>query len=250
MTAAYGADMDKAQSLPGFRRRILIQPRPGAVVAMLEDDMHCLAVILRHDDERVTSVEPDTARMPWTTCPGAAAKLVETFSGQPLAEVTARRDKKRNCTHLHDLAVLAAAHAHDDGPLEYRIDVSDPVDGKRILELADSDGMQLHWEEQDGLLTVPESVAGVHLMALRDWIATLPEEEREAARALQWASLVAHGRTMPIEEQSDATVLPPSCFTFQPEQAVKAIRVGERLDFSNGKREPLAGLAPEVLSRL
>jgi len=242
--------MDKAQSLPGYRRRILIEPRHGAVAAMLEDDMHCLAVILRHDGVRVTAVEADTQRMPWTTCPEAAAKLVETFLGQPLAEVTARRDKKQNCTHLHDLAVLAAAHAQDENSLEYRITVSDPVAGRRVLELAGSDGMNLHWEEQDGLIALPISAAGQHLMALRDWIASLPEEEREASRLLQWASLVAHGRTMPLEEQSDAASLPPNCYTFQPERAIIADRVGERFDFSESTREPLADLAPAVLSRL
>lgn len=247
---AYGAEMNKVQSLPGYRRRILIEPRPGAVAAMLEDDIHCLAVILRHDGERVTAVEPDTARMPWTTCPGAAAKLVETFSALPLTEVTARREKKQNCTHLHDLAVLAAAHAHDMAPLEYRISASDPVDGWRVLELTVSDGRHMRWEEQDGLLTAPESARGVPVMLLRDWISALPEEEQEAARVLQWASLVAHGRTMPLEEQSDAAALPANCYTFQPERAVLADRVGERFDFSETGREPLAGLAPEVLARL
>ena len=151
--------------------------------------------------------------------------------------------------HRH-LAVLAAAHAKDGGPLEYRIRVSDPSGGLRVLELDSSSGAHLHWEERDGLLTLPEGAAGLPLMALRDWIVTLPEEGREPARILQWASLVAHGRTMPIEEQSDATALPPSCFTFQPEQAALAERVGERLDFSAGGREPLADLAPRVLPRL
>lgn len=250
MAAAYAADMDKAQSLPGYRRLIRIEPRPGAVAAMLEDDMHCLAVILRHDGERVTHVEPDTQRMPWNTCPGAAAKLVATFLGQPLSEVTARRDKKQNCTHLHDLAVLAAAHAHDSAPLEYRISASDPAAGLRVLELDCSDGTHLHWEERDGLLTLPESAAGQHVMALREWIGTLHEAEREAARLLQWASLVAHGRTMPLEEQSDAASLPPNCYTFQPERAVNADRVGERMDFSESGREPLGQLAGEVLARL
>lgn len=242
--------MNKAQSLPGYRRRILIEPRPAAVAAMLEDDIHCLAVILRHDGDRVLSVEPDTARMPWTTCPGAAAKLVETFEGQLLTDVTARREKKQNCTHLHDLAVLAAAHAHDRDALEYRISASDPVAGKRVLELDASDGRHMRWEEQDGLITLPESAAGQHLMALRDWIAALPQAEQEPARVLQWASLVAHGRTMPLDEQSNAAALPPNCYTFQPERAIHADRVGARFDFSEGGREPLGELAPEVLKRL
>ena len=82
---------------------------------MLEDDIHCLAVTLRHDGVRVTAIEPLFERAPWTTCPGAVARLTETFSGKSLAEVNARADKKQNCTHLHDMAVLAAVHAADRG---------------------------------------------------------------------------------------------------------------------------------------
>ncbi|MGE3690853.1 MAG: DUF2889 domain-containing protein [Novosphingobium sp.] len=237
-------------SQPGYRRRIRIEPRDGAVAAMLEDDMHCLAVILRHDGKRVISVESETHRMPWTTCPGAAAKLVETFAGLPLAEVTSRRDKKQNCTHLHDLAVLAAAHALDRAPLEYRISASDPVGGRRLLDLTGSNGLDLHWDEQDGVLAVPPSAAGIPLMALREWISSLPEEHREPARLLQWASLVAHGRTMPLEDQSNAAELPPNCYTFQPARAVLADRVGARYDFSNGSREPLSEIADGVVARL
>jgi len=46
-------------SLPGYRRTTRVVPFPGAVVAMMEDDMHCMAVTLRHDGERVTAVEPN-----------------------------------------------------------------------------------------------------------------------------------------------------------------------------------------------
>lgn len=239
-----------AEDLAGYRRIIRVEPADGAAMAMLEDDMHCLAVILRHDGERVLAVEPVTERMPWDTCPGAAAKLIETFEGQPLAEVTARREKKLNCTHLHDLAVLAAAHARDREGFVYEVFASDPVDGERILEIH-RDGKRLHrWIERDGTLADPPEIAGKTLFALRDWIGTLETEEQESARVLQWCSLVAQGRMMTTEEQSQAIKMAPNCYTFQPERAAVARRLGESVDFSDGSRVPLAGFGDRMLARL
>lgn len=226
-------------NLPGYRRRIRIVPEEGAVLAMLEDDMHCMAVRLRHAGGRVAAVEPVMERAPWTTCPGARAQLVATFTGQPLAEVTARREKRANCTHLHDLAVFAAAHAGDRWALTYDILVSDPIDGERLFELRRDGAPLLRWREREGRLTEPASAAGLPLIALRDWIAGLPAAEQEPARALQWAGLVAHGRTIPLAEQSRAQDMPANCYTFQPERAVHALRIGTTHDFSNSTRIPL-----------
>ena len=243
--------MSRASDLPGYRRRIRIETREGAALAMLEDDIHGMAVTLRHDGRTVTAVEPLVDRMPWTTCPGAAAKLVETFGGIPLAEVTARRDKKANCTHLHDLAVFAAAHAGERGGLIYDVFVSDPIDGERLLELRRDGNPVLEWVERDGALVAPPAIAGQVLFTLRDWINALDGEAlREAARVLQWAAMVAQGRTIPLAEQSNAAALPPSCYTFQPERAVHAVRNGERRDFSDGSRKPLAGFGERLAAEL
>jgi len=243
--------MSRAADLPGYRRRIRIEARDGAVLAMLEDDIHALAVILRHDGETVTSVETVADRMPWTTCPGAQAKLVETFSGLPLPEVTSRREKKANCTHFHDLAVLAAAHAGDRGGLTYDIFAFDPIGGERLLELRRNGQPVFEWTEKDGRLAAPPAVAGQMLLTMRDWINALPDEaEREAARVLQWGSIVAHGRTMPLDQQSNAAALPPNCYTFQPERAVHAVRNGVRRDFSDGEQEPLGGFAERMIAAL
>ncbi len=227
--------------LPGYRRRIRIEPSDGAVLAMLEDDMHCMAVTLRHADGVVTAVEPVMERAPWTTCPGAPAQLIATFAGQPLAEVTSRREKRANCTHLHDLAVFAAAHAGDPEGLTYDVLVSDPIDGERVLELRRDGAVVLRWRERDGLLAEPESAAGLSLMNLREWIATLPAAEQEPARTLQWAGLVSHGRTLLPEQYARASGMPPNCYTFQPERAVHAVRVGVPRNFSGRSGVPLEG---------
>ena len=243
-------DTEQPDTRPGFRRRVLVAARCGAVAALLEDDIHCLSVTLRHDGECVTAIEPIFERAPWTTCPGATARLVETFAGLPLAEVTARRDKKQNCTHLHDMAVLAAAHAADTGDFVYDIVATDPLDGERVLELR-RNGELLHaWKERNGVLISPAAIAGQRLFSLRDWIASLAGVEQETARLLQWSSMVALGRTMPMEQQSDATAMPPNCYTFQPQRAVHARQIGARRDFSDGTEVPLAGLRETVLARL
>ncbi len=227
--------------IPGFRRRIRIIPGVGQASAALEDDLHCMLVTLQHDGERITGVEPVMDRAPWTTCPGARAVLRGTFLGLPLAEAQQRAapEKRQNCTHLHDLALLAAAHAGDREGLVYDVLAGDPVDGEQSVELR-KDGKRVQfWHLRDGSITMPEGIAGRSLTQLRDWIATLDTDAAEAARILQWASLVAHGRTMPLSRQSNAQAIPPNCHTFQPEQAAVAQRVGQRIDFSRALRAPL-----------
>jgi hypothetical protein len=223
---------------PGYRRRIRLIPAPDAILALLEDDIHSMAVRLGHDGTRVLAVEPLLDRMPWTTCPGAAAVLVETFTGLPLVEVTARRARKANCTHLHDLAVLGAAHAHDPEETCFDIAVSDPIAGRRELTLRRDDRAVLHWTEQDGVLVGPPELAGRSLLGLRDAIAAYQGEQAEAARLLQWAGLVAHGRTIPMARQSDPAAMQPNCYTFQPERVATTRRVGQVIDFSDGARAP------------
>ena len=229
-------------AMPGYRRRLVVEPGPGRSVAMLEDDMHRMAVVLHHDGQRIDRIDALMDRAPWDTCPGARAKLRETFVGSALIEVTARRDKKQNCTHLHDLAVLAAAHAGDDGPTIWDIRASDPQSGRRLIEIARNGETVHRWVEERGVLVSPAPIAGLTLPVLRDWIATLPGPEQEAARLLQWAAMVAHGRTLPIEQQSQASDLPANCYTFQPERAVHAVRVGDVRDFSSGDTQPLDGM--------
>lgn len=236
--------------LPGYRRRLRVEVGEGAVVAQLEDDYHCMSVTLEHDGGRVTAVIPDMNRAPWTTCPGALDKLVETFSGQLLTDVTVRREKVQNCTHLHDLAVLAAAHAGTVGGRTYDVFASDPVDGERILEIRRDGKTAMHWVERDGVLVSPDVIAGLTLMTLRDWIATLPEGERETARLLQWASIVAHGRTLPWGRMYLAKNMPPNCYSFQPERAADASRVGKIIDFSMAGAAPLDSYGTDEISRV
>lgn len=225
--------------LPGFRRRFRVTTGEGWVRSEVEDDYHAMSVTLRHTQGIVNEVEPVHHRAPWTTCPGAVDQLRVTFTGLALETFSARGDKPQNCTHLYDLALLAAAHALDAETLVFDILVSDPVDGRRQVELRRNGVSQLGWVEQDNRIVEPVELRGRRLDELKPWIESLDPLQQEAARLLRWGAMLAHGRVIPMERQSDARRMPPNCYTFQPHRAVEARRVGVIRDFSLGSAQPL-----------
>lgn len=229
--------------LPGFRRRFVLLPAADRVTAAVEDDYHCMAVTLHHDGTIVTGVDAVMERAPWTTCPGAPAVLAATFAGVALGAVAARGEKQANCTHLHDLAVLAAAHAGDPEPSRYDILVTDPLDGLIAAEIRRDGARALYLEHRDDIVILPAEIAGTSLFKLRGWIESLDGAAREAARLLQWGAILAHGRVIPMERQSDASRMPPNCYTFQPDRKLLAKRIGTIIDFSRVQIEPLDHLA-------
>jgi hypothetical protein len=224
-------------TLPGFRRRFIVTPASSRVSCEVEDDYHCMGVTIHHDSRVATKIESFMQRAPWTTCPGAVARLEQTFMGVPLDGFAARGEKRANCTHLHDLAVLAAAHASDSEPLVYDILVSDPIKGRRRAELRRNGACVLGWVQVDNRIVEPEALAGTRFDEMRPWIDSLDRAGQEAARLLRWGTILAHGRTIPWERQSDSSRLPVgNCYTFQPERAATAKRVGLIRDFSEGPR--------------
>jgi hypothetical protein len=228
------------EHLPGFRRRFRITPGAKCVHGEVEDDYHCMAVSIHHDGRSATAIEPRMQRAPWTTCPGAIATLQETFAGVALADFAARGEKRENCTHLHDLAVLAAAHAADHEPLLYDILVSDPIEGQRRAELRRNGAVVLNWVDAQYAIVEPAELAGVRLDKLRPWIESLDTQGQEAARLLQWGAILAHGRSRPLQEQSDAASLGVDrCYTFQSRRVALAKRIGAIRDFSIGTSQPL-----------
>jgi Protein of unknown function (DUF2889) len=227
------------EQLPGFRRRFRITPGEGRVQSEVEDDFHCMSVIVHHDGVTATAIEPEMRRAPWNTCPGAEEQLRQTFTGVALSEFTARGDKTANCTHLHDLALMAAAHAFDDKPSIFDLLVSDPVDGIRRAEVRCDGKSLLGWSVEGFNIVQPSHLAGMTLDNMRTWISSLDPTLQEAARLLRWGNMVANGRIIPLDQQSDATKMPPNCFTYQPHRAVVAERVGMIRDFGAGAAQPL-----------
>jgi hypothetical protein len=207
----------------------------------LEDDYHRMSVTLIHDGRKVSRLEVEMERVPWTTCPGAAEQLQRTFTGVALADFAVRGEKRENCTHLHDLAIWAAAHAFDGAALVYDILVSDPMDGRRRVELRRDGAAVLGWSDAGNRIVEPAELAGVALDKLRPWIESLPAEQREAARILQWGAIIAKGRSRSLENQSDASALGVGrCYTFQAQRIAVAKRIGDIRDFSQGTTPLLA----------
>jgi hypothetical protein len=227
--------------LPGYRRRIRITPHAGAVRSELEDDYHRMSVTLFHDGQTVQRIETTMERVPWTTCPGAPQQLRQTFGGAALADIAARGEKRENCTHLHDLVTVAAAHAFDRAPLVYDILVSDPVDGRRRVEMRRNGAAVLGWVDENFRVVEPTELAGITLEKLRPWIESRPPELREAARLLQWGAIIAHGRSRSLEQQSDASALGAGrCYTFQATRIADAKRISDIRDFSQSTAQLLA----------
>lgn len=226
---------------PAFHRHVLITPGETAVTAWVEDDYHHMGVTLHHDGTTIVRVEAEMLRAPWSTCPGAVAQLAATFTGVALDGVAARGEKTINCTHLHDMAVIAADHACDAMPTRYAIEVGDAVDGVRIAAIARDGVPVLRLVEQAGTIVEPPAASGGTLFQLGAWIASLEPAEREAARLLRWAAIIAQGRAISMERQSDATRMPATCFTFQEVRKQRAVRVGRIVDFSAGEGLPLSG---------
>jgi len=227
---------------PAFRRRILIEPSAGCVVAELEDDWHRMVVTLRHEDGVATLVQGEMKRWPWTTCQGAIERLADRFTGLPLASFARQGDKTSHCTHLFDLAIFAAAHAQEAQAIAYDITVSDPVDSRSEASLLRNGQEAMAWSLREGVLIAPEELAGTSLYKLGDWIASLDTRRQEAARILRWASILAFGRAMDIPEGLSATAFGGgTCYTFQPEQAELATRRADvPRDFSLSGILPLA----------
>ena len=231
----------RIDDLPGYRRRLRVTPSNGCVLSELEDDYHCMAVTVHHDGHVATTVEPVMDRAPWSTCPGAVAVLEQTVVGIALKYVAARGDKRANCTHLHDLAVLAAAHAFDSAPTVFDILVSDPVAGRSEAELRRGGIAVLDWSVVKGRIIAPAPLAGLDLDNMRHWIESLDPNTREAARLLRWGTMVAHGRSLPAGWASGTGNMASRsrCFTFQPHKVGEAKHVGAIRDFSRGTARPL-----------
>jgi hypothetical protein len=229
-------------AVSGYRRSLVVTPHADRAVAALEDDYHAMVVTLGHDGRVITSVASDMARAPWTACPGAMAVIAETFVGVALADAPRRGEKRSNCTHLYDLALLAAAHAQDAGATEYRIAASDPIDGTVFAQIRRNGVPVLDFVHRGDVLSQPADLAGRGLFDMRDWIAGLSDPaDREAARLLQWGTIIAHGRLLTPAQHADISRTPATCYTFQEERRHDATRKLETiLDFSGEGPQPLS----------
>jgi hypothetical protein len=247
-----------------YRRRIELRAGAGTVEVGMVDDFHELSVVLHHDGELIARVEADPIRIPWVTCP-AAVEPLRRMEGAPinaglraLYEFTAAREQ---CTHLHDLACLAARHAARAGASavtqrRYDAALPDRVGGRTHATLCRDGALVLAWKlrKYEIVGATPEEFTGHNLAsgALRNAIFDHPDPDvGEAAFVLQRAIFIGTGRMHDFEAMPSAaafaSVIGGACHSFAPERADQALRVRDTVrDFTD---QPAALFGPQTGSR-
>jgi hypothetical protein len=226
-----------------FRRRVRIMVAARQVNVDLEDSNHAFRLVLRHDGERITAIEPEAVRHPFTTCPDASGYL-QALVGQPLdAPPDVRRmfETRVSCTHLTDMTVLALAHVRDDGLVRvFDIAVDDERDGRQRARIS-CDGGKVHdWTVAQHAILEPAALAGrTMIQGFHAWarqaFAGMP---LEAATALQRGYFVAQARrylTVPEREYpAIGDGLPEGvCYSYSSPAVQRALRIeGSKRDFT------------------
>ena len=211
----------------------------------LEDDFHRFGLTLHHDGERVTAVEGDAERFPWTTCPSAVEPLRSVAGARisrRLTELGEHVAARSNCTHLFDLAGLAIAHAARAaaGTRQYDVAIPDRTRTLTSPQLERDGEVVLRWDLDGTTITGPAPYDGIALRAgFLAWAeATLDDEEAEAAIVLRRACDISFGRSMDLDVYDTAAdlgdIMLGTCHSFQPGTIEVGLRnKGQTRDFSS-----------------
>jgi hypothetical protein len=230
-----------------YRRRIrVVSVEPGVVTSDLQDDFHHFVITLRHDGERIVSVDAESLRWPWSTCPGAAEPL-RRLAGMPLEPrfTAAGRwtDPKQNCTHQFDAACHAithAAHGRDERVYDLEIPLRERETGASHCRLWVDCEPDLAWRiDWNGIVAAgPPFDAAPWRGGFMRWAdENMPPDAAERAIALRRACDIGLGRGMDLDAIPVADQLPASmagiCHTMQPGVVNVALRhVGSIRDFA------------------
>lgn len=233
--------------LAGLRRQVKFDPAPDRIRAEVEDDFHNFVVTLVHKAGRITAVETQSLRHPWTACPAAGGFLASRLAGIALNDVATTPSPLSHCTHMLDLAIVAAAHARDGSSGRFDMFVGDADGLRRTAELWRDGNLILAWQ-LDGDLIVTGPAEGRHLRQLRQWLPHEPVWLQEPARLLRRAVSIFGGRHYDYEHLTVAAETPGqqgACFTYQPERAASALPMrGSKRDFTySAAGEPVEGTA-------
>jgi hypothetical protein len=197
---AYPPALNPDYGQGAFRRALRLDVGRGQVLVELEDANHAFRLRLAHDGQQVTAVAADTHRHPFVTCSEAVGPL-GTLVGSPLDADAGRLrttfPQGANCTHLHDMALLALAHAREVGlQRHYEVTVLDERDGLTEARIA-CDGETVHdWAIRAHAVEAPANHAGQPMMrGFYAWVAeAYAGMALEAAVALQRGYFVAQSR--------------------------------------------------------
>lgn len=242
-------DMSQDAGFIGYRRRIELVPYEGGMQAAMEDDFHRFTLKLAFDGDRISALDGTTERVPWSPCPGALPYLIDALVGRTVDEVQAMARDTDHCTHLLDLAVLAAAHAEDRKPASFDMSVSDAVEGRREARLYRDGVLALAWTFEGDLIIAPAAFAGLKLRNLRKWGAGMSPQRLETALLLRRAILISGGRTVKADAPFDVAAhrvrRAGVCFTYTGDRLQDTVRKPDwRIDFSDRPQALLATWPP------
>ncbi|HRF88361.1 MAG TPA: DUF2889 domain-containing protein [Pseudomonadales bacterium] len=230
-----------------YRRRIRLEQREGAVFGALEDTNHGFTVTVTHDGERVTAIDAQTKRIPYTSCPGAVEPIngyIGTSIHASLRDLNFHMPPSSNCTHLLDLTVMAIRHAASAKPVrQWDITVTDQTEARDAICTVLRDGEQVfQWQARDLQLTQPAEFAGnPFYLGFGKWATKCFEgDELEAAFILQKGYFVSLARFFDVEQMAGEPALASqegmggACYTYSHPAIEHGVRTaGCVRDFSD-----------------
>jgi hypothetical protein len=220
------------------------------VIGALEDTAHHVRVTLDFDDNRVRSVSGEAVRLPWATCPGAAAGLAQlrgTTLTTSLVQLRSRYDPTAHCTHFFDLAQLTIAHAARDRKDRFYEAVCSAAGDTTVASLTEDGQMVLKWTVRGGRILEPAPFCGVGLRQgfVRWCAAHLDDDAAEEAFVLRRAASMVGVANMRLDDYAlvaDSGLGAGVCYTAQPENVNVAFRhLGSQRDYSGSGAGMLKG---------
>lgn len=244
-----------------FRRRIRLvrtatSALNGQVHGALEDCNHGFQSTVIYRDGKVTDVKPQFMRIPFTTCDGAwkpLQNLVGAAIDATPSQLLAIAPPLSNCTHLHDLTLLAIAHTQrPEITVQYDIEVTDATPENashlRVFRSGD-DGERVlmhHWQSKNYMLVDPPELKDKPLfMGFSRWAnERFSGLANEAAFVLQKGNLVSIGRMLDVDAMEGSRAADEngsvSCFTYSPPNNAIATRIGKTVrDFTDAEERLL-----------
>ena len=233
-------------------RKIRLENQPGKVIALLEDCNHGFCSTIHHDGKKVTQIEAEHKRIPFTTCGGAKDPLQSLIGleiGTKIDALLQQVDTRANCTHWLDLSLLAIRHAaRDEAVREYVVEVPDEAEPPTTASIY-RDGKLIHqWPVMDWVIQEPHEYAGNGIFkGFTKWACETfsDAEEREAAFALQKGYFVSRARRFDIkklvgERANEHSMMIGACYTYSEPQANVAVRTeGTTRDFTHNRENLL-----------
>lgn len=220
-----------------YRRRLRLRAAKGRIDVELEDSNHAFRLLLLHDGQRVLKVDAETRRHPFVTCAEAVVRLQACVGAHLHADGATLRQRLpqgANCTHLHDMALLAFAHAGEPPGFVrlYDIVVNDERDGLTEARV-DCDGEPVHvWHVRNDTVAEPLGHAGKPMKrGFYAWVSQDYEDmPLEAAVALQRGYFVAQSRRvarLPYQEwPAGADNMPDgTCYSYNHDVVARALRI-------------------------